>query len=171
MAQVDVVPAEGGALARFATPTAAGELLLPDATAERLVSVPAAVISSLNRHHRHAVRLAADLLPSGALIWRSLSEATALAIQAEEPTEPLPHLFVDRTLGELLEEPYPLLFGASAIRKVTATLERLTTGHLRLLPLYDGGAVGCELSFEGGIDGLSGWIRVARMAYAGELEA
>lgn len=169
MAQVDVVPAEGGALARFATPTAAGELLLPDATAERLVSVPAAVISALNRHHRHAVRLAADLLPSGAVVWRSLSEATALSLQAEEPAEPLPHLLVDRTFGEPLEEPYPLLFGASAIRKVTATLERLTAGPIRLLPLYDGSAVGCELSFEGGADALSGWIRTARMATIDDL--
>jgi hypothetical protein len=144
---------------------------MPDATAERLVSVPAAVISSLNRHHRHAARVAGDLLPSGAVIWRSLSEATALSLQAEEPAEPLPHLLVDRTFGEPLEEPYPLLFGASAIRMVTATMERVTAGPIRLRPLYDGGAVGCELSFEGGTDGLSGWIRVARMAYAGELEA
>lgn len=163
LALVDVLPApDGGCLARFATLHAVGEITLPDASAEQLTTVPASVLRSMLRRHRDAVRMAGDLLPSGSMVWRSLSESTALSLQAESP-EPLPKVMVDRTIAEVLDGPYHLLFDAGVLGRVVAVAHALTRGPVRLLPIWDGGPAGIELSFDAtDDDGVSGWFRVAR---------
>lgn len=85
LAHVELMP---GGRVRFASAAVAGELVLPDAEIARPIGLPAAVLRQIARRHRDAERIAADLLPSGMVVWRSLSEAAAVAIQAE-PIEPL----------------------------------------------------------------------------------
>lgn len=164
LALVDVRPGpDGHCLARFASLAVIGEITLPDATAEGLTTIPASVLCSMARRHRDALRLAGDLLPSGSMVWRSLSESTALNLQAESP-DPLPSVLVDRTIGEVLDGPYPLLFDAGILQKVMGVARALTRQPVRLVPLFDGGPAGVELSFGAGDDpdATTGWLRIAR---------
>lgn len=162
LALVDVRPGpDGRCLARFATLQVVGELRLPDATAEGLTTVPASVLRSMLRRHRDAVRIAGDLLPSGSMVWRSLSEQTALSLQAPSP-DPLPSVMVDRTIGDALDG-YPLLFDPRVLGRVMGVAQALTRDVVRLLPVWDGGPAGIELSFDATEpDAVSGWFRVAR---------
>lgn len=162
LALVDVLPGPGGrCLARFASAAVVGEITLPDATAEQLTTLPASVLRSMLRRHRDAVRIAGDLLPSGLMVWRSLSEQTALSLQAPSP-DPLPPVMVDRSIAETLDG-YPLLFDAAILQKVMGVARALTRQSVRLLPIWDGGPAGIELSFDAADpDAVSGWFRVAR---------
>lgn len=162
LALVDVLPApDGGCLARFASLHAVGEITLPDATAERLTTVPASVLRSMLRRHRDAIRIAGDLLPSGGMVWRSLSEQTALSLQAPSP-DPLPPVMVDRSIDEVLDG-YPLLFDPRILQTVMGVARSLAGGVVRVLPIWDGGPAGIELSFDAAEpDGVAGWFRVAR---------
>lgn len=163
LALVDVLPApEGGCLARFASPHAVGEIHLPDATAEQLVTLPAVVLRSMLRRHRDAVRVAGDLLPSGAMVWRSLSEQTALSLQAL-PLDPLPPVMVSRAIDDALDGPYPLLFNPAILQTVMTVARALAGDAVRLVPIWDNGPAGLEVSFTAADpDAVSGWFRVAR---------
>jgi hypothetical protein len=163
LALVDVLPTPaGGCLARFASPHAVGEVHLPDAAAEQLVTLPAAVLRSMVRRHRDAVRVAGDLLPSGAMVWRSLSEGAALSLQAH-PLDPLPAVMVNREIDDALDGPYPLLFNPSILQRVMGTAKALAGDAVRLVPIWDGGPAGIEVSFTAADpDAVSGWFRVAR---------
>lgn len=170
LALVDVLPLpDGGAVARFASKTAVGEITLPDATAEQTVTVPAGVLRSMARRHADAVRIAADRLPSGGLIWRSLSDQTALSLQTAEAPQPLPAVLADRTVETALDDPYPLLFAPQTLVLVMKLAQTLSRAPLRLLPIWDGSPAGCELAWEAdGPDAVAGWCRVARCADVGD---
>lgn len=164
LALVDVLPGpDGRCLARFASAAVVGEITLPDAIAERLTTVPASVLRSMLRRHRDAVRIAGDLLPSGLMVWRSLSEQTALSLQAPSP-DPLPSVMVDRFTADVLDGPYPLLFDAAILQRVMGVARALTRQPVRLVSLFDGGPAGVDVSFDAGDDpeALAGWFRVAR---------